>query len=887
MSVRNLEALFAPRSLAVLGASDQPATLGSLVMASLARAGFPGPVWPVNPKHATVAGAKAFRDVASLPGVPDLAVVATPSATIPALLGELGARGTRAAVVLSATPMGEAGRALERELLAAARPHGLRILGPNCLGLLVPGARLDASFAHVGAARGGLAFVSQSGALCTAVLDWAESRSIGFSAVVSLGNGIDVDAGDALDWLGADPETRAILLYLEEISHARKFMSAGRAAARNKPVVVIKSGRGAPGARAAASHTGAMAGADDVCDAAFRRAGMLRVDEIDELFEAAETLGRGRLPPGDRVAIVSNGGGPGVLATDALVAGGAQLADLGPETLRRLDALLPPTWSRANPVDLIGDAPGSRYAEALAVLLEDRAIDALLVLHAPTAIASSLDAARAVAFAVRALHAERRVLTSWLGGSRAEPARRALRDAGLATYETPGDAVRAFLHLLRHRRSQEQLMETPPSLPAEPASDGAARAAARATIASVLAEGRELLTEAEAKRVLAAWGIAVVETRVARGADEAAGEAARLGFPVALKVVSPEVTHKSDVGGVALALGSAEAVRAAAAAMAVRLRELRPEARLAGFAVQPMVRRDGAHELIVGVSTDPVFGPVILFGQGGTAVELIDDRALALPPLNLALAHQLVAQTRVARLLSGHRGQPAADRAALAHCLVRVSELVLDVPELVELDVNPLLLGPGGALALDARMRVAAGGRSAGLAIRPYPSELEELLHLPDGRTVLARPIRPEDEPAHLAFFEKLSAEDVYFRFFNLVRRMPHSQLARYTQIDYDREMAFIAHAPGERETLGVVRAVFDPDQEQAEFAIVVRSDLKGRGLGHALLEKLVRYCRERGAREMVGQILPDNRAMLALAAEIGFRTRRLPDGVVEARLPL
>jgi len=887
VTVRNLDSLFAPRSVAVIGASNRERSVGAVVMRNLLRGGFVGPVMPVNPKHEAVAGVLAYPDVASLPVAPDLAVIATPPQPIPGLVEQLGKRGTRAVAVLTAVPKDRNGAAsaVERALLEAASRHLVRILGPNCLGLLVPGIGLDASFAHVAAVPGRLAFVSQSGALCTAVLGWARSRGIGFSHFVSLGNSADVDVGDVLDYLGGEPSTDAILLYLEAIEHARKFMSAGRAAARNKPVIVIKSGRVSEGARAAASHTGALAGADDVYDAAFRRAGMLRVDHIDELFDAAETLARSPRVRGDRLLIVTNGGGPGVMATDALVARGGRLAELSAATRLKLDAVLPATWSRENPVDIIGDAPGQRYADALRVALAEPGADGILVLHSPTAIASSEDAARAVAAAVRE-GAERTVLTSWLGGEGAEPARRVLREAGIASYETPEDAVRSFLHMVGYRRNQAELIETPPSLPQgfRPQKD-----AARALVATVSASGRELLDEPESKQLLSLYGIPVVETRIAADGEQAAKLAAELGFPVALKVLSPQVTHKTEVGGVALDLGAADAVREAARAIERRLRESRPDATLTGFAVQPMARRPGAHELIVGAATDPLFGPVLLFGHGGTAVEVIGDRAVSLPPLNLKLARELIARTRVSRLLEGHRGRPGADRDAISMTLVALSQLLVDLPGVLELDVNPLLADERGVLALDARVRVARAGRPRELAIRPYPSELEETIALPSCKSVVVRAIRPEDEPAHRRFFERLEAEDVYFRFFSMIREMPHSQLARFTQIDYEREMAFVAYAPGEEsETLGVVRAIADPDNREAQFAIIVRSDLKGGGLGRALLDKMIRYCRDRGTGTLVGQVLAGNHPMRALARDTGFRERYDPEaGVVEVRLEL
>ncbi|MEB2344585.1 MAG: bifunctional acetate--CoA ligase family protein/GNAT family N-acetyltransferase [Deltaproteobacteria bacterium] len=901
MSVRNLELLLRPRSIAVVGASNTAGSVGAVVMRNLLRGGFQGPVMPVHPRDQAVAGVLAYPDVKRLPVVPDLAVICTPPAAVPGIVAALADAGTRAAVVLTAgfgSTTDGSGRPLRAALDEAVGRRGFRLLGPNCLGLLVPGIGLDASFAHVGALPGELAFVSQSGAICTAVLDWAREARVGFSCFASVGDTADVDAADLLDWFGADPGTHAILLYLESLPGqqggapraARKFLSAARAAARNKPVLVLKAGRSPASAQAALSHTGRLAGADEVFDAALRRAGMLRVDTIQELFDAAETLVRSPRLRGNRMAIVSNGGGLAVLATDTLVARGGTLAALAPATIERLDAVLPRTWSRANPVDLIGDADGARYERALGIVLEDPGVDVVLALHAPTAIASGEEAARAVARALGGLGARRAalpsVVTSWVG--HAEAARRILREAGIASYESPDDAIAACAHLLAFRRNQELLAETPPSLPEDGALPGSD---ARRVIEAALAEGRELLSEAEAKAVLAAYRVPVVETRVARDAEQAVELAEAIGSPVALKILSPDVTHKSDVGGVALDLEGPGAVRRAAERMAERLRVLAPGAHLTGYTVQAMARRPGALELIAGIASDPIFGPVVLFGQGGTAVEVIADRAMALPPLNASLARELISRTRVSRLLAGWRQHPPADLDALAHALVQVAQIAVDLPEVVELDVNPLLADAAGVLALDARIRVRRAGAAAGahLAIRPYPREQEETIALRDGAQVLLRPIRPEDEPAHHAFHDQLEPEDIRFRFFNLVRKLPHSQMARFTQIDYDREMAFLAlPATGAPGTLGVVRTITDPDNEHAEFAIVVRSDQKGRGLGRALLEKMIRYCRARGTGELVGQVLPDNRAMLELAHALGFRSRFLPeDGAVEVRLAL
>ncbi len=887
MSVLNLDSLFQPRSVALIGASIKPRTVGNVVMQNLLKAGFKGPLFPVNPKYEAVEGVKAYRRVSGLPEAPDLAVICTLARTVPPLITEIGKIGTRAAVVLSAG-FREAQGTLPSQLLRAAKPYGLRLLGPNCIGLLIPGIDLNASFAHIGALPGHLALVSQSGALCTTLLDWARSNGVGFSHFISLGDSLDVDFADVLDYLGHEPATQGILLYIESVKLARKFMSAARAVARNKPVLAIKAGRFAEGARAAASHTGALAGRDDVFDAALRRAGLLRVHELEELFDAAETLARARPISGDRVAILTNGGGPGVLATDALIAAGGRLAELSSATLERLSERLPPMWSRGNPIDLIGDADSTRYIEALRILADDPNTDVILVMHVPTAIISGEEVARAVASEIQKI--KRPVLLSWMGTEAAACARAIFREYGIPSYDTPSKAVRGLMHCVNYRRNQELLMETPPSAPEQFEPD---LAAARRVIEETLACGRETLTEPEAKAVLSAFGVPVVETRTVREVDEAAAAAEALGYPVALKLLSPDITHKSDVGGVVLDLDHPEALKAAAKGMLSRLAQVKPQAHVLGFTVQKMARWPGAHELIVGAATDPIFGPVCLFGQGGTAVEIIGDKAVALPPLNLRLARELMARTRVWRLLQGYRDRPRADLDAIALTLVKVSQLITDVPEIVELDINPLLADARGVIALDARVRVARTVQKGAsrLAIRPYPKELEETALLDTGRKVLLRPIRPEDEPAYSAFLNRMEPEDLYFRFFTAVYKFDHARLARFTQIDYDREMAFIATAPdeqGQPEILGSVRAVCDADNITAEFAVVVRSDIKGHGLGRLLLEKLILYCRERGTRRIIGQALPQNALMRRLAKRTGFREEfQAKEGTVSLILEL
>ncbi|WP_332878472.1 bifunctional acetate--CoA ligase family protein/GNAT family N-acetyltransferase [Massilia sp. S19_KUP03_FR1] len=832
---------------------------------------FKGVVYAVNPKYETLAGVPVYRDVAALPAAPDLAVICTPAATVPGLIRALGARGTRAAVILSAglgAPSATPGVTLRQAVLDAARPYLLRILGPNCVGLLAPGIGLNASFAHTAALPGRIAFVSQSGALVTAMLDWAKSRGIGFSRFISIGDSADVDFGDILDYLASDADTDAILLYIEDIRHARKFMSAARAAARAKPVIVLKSGRVAEGARAAMSHTGALAGSDAVYDAAIRRAGMLRVRTTADLFSAVETLARTHALAGERLAIVTNGGGPGVMATDALIAGGGQLAILSSATLAALDALLPATWSRANPVDLIGDAPAERYRAALEVVLRSGDADAVLLIHAPTAIVPSVEVAAAVASIAR--DGARGLLTCWLGGDALIDARRLCDQAGLATFDTPEQAVDGFLQLVQYARNQRLLMQVPPaSAPFQPD---------RAAVHALLdAHGDGMLSEPAAKAVFAAYGIPVVATRLATSQDAVLAAAAGIGYPVALKIVSPDISHKSDVGGVALDLADGAALAAALSAMRTRVAVHAPQARIDGFAVQAMARRPGAFELIVGAAVDAVFGPVILFGQGGTAVEVDPDRALGLPPLNLVLARDMVGRTRVARLLAGYRKQPGADVDAICAVLIRLAQLVADFPAIAELDLNPLLADASGVLALDGRIRlqaVASGTNGLDrLAIRPYPDQLERIVNW-QGAPLTVRPIRPEDGAAHLTFFRALDPEDVRLRTFVHLRELQPAQLARLTQIDYDREMAFIATRPGiggVNETLGVARAVADPDNQEAEFAVTVRSDLKGQGLGGLLMRALVDYWRARGTARIVGAALAENLAVIRLARSLGF----------------
>lgn len=867
LSIRHLEHLLQPASVAVFGPCDQHGSVAATVWRSLRAGGFRGPLHAVNRPLAQREGPPAYPDLAALPEAPALAVICTPPEDVAPLVATLGQRGTRAALVMSGGLSAEQKQAT----LDAARPHLLRVLGPNSGLLVSPHLGLHASLAPTAARAGEVAFVSQSGALVTAVLDWGHARGVGFSRLVSLGEGCDVDVGDLLDWLAADGRTRSILLYLESVADARKFMSAARAAARFKPVVVVKAGRAGAGARAAASHTGALAGEDLVFDAAFRRAGMLRVDTLAELFAGAETLAHFGRHLGETLTVMTNGGGAGVLAADAAAAAGVPLAPLPAAALAPIDALLPAHTRRENPLDIGGDAPFDRYRVTLEALLRADPGAALLFMHAPTALVRSEDIARAC---LPLLKTERqRVMTCWLGDAAVADARALTVASGVADYETPEEAVRAFAMLGTYRRNQRQLLEVPSATP--PVQPD--RVAASALIAAQLAAGGGWLDADACTAMLRAYRIPTAPTRAAAADPEAAVAAAEsLGWPVALKIRSPDLPHKSDVGGVVLGLADAPALRAAAQAMLARVHTLKPEARLDGFTVQPMVRRPRAEELIVGAHVDPVFGPVVLFGAGGTAAEVVADRAVALPPLNGPLARELISRTQIARRLSGYRDRPPANLDAVCGVLTAVAQMMADWPDLAELDINPLWADADGVLAVDARIRVAAGAGSgaARFAIQPYPDHLEQRLDW-RGVPLVVRPIRPDDGERHMAFVRAVSPEDMRMRFFQVRRELPIAEIARMTQIDYTREMAFIAvrdqDGDGEPDTLGVARAVADPDNVAAEFAVVVRSDLKGTGLGRVLMTRLVDHFRSTGTQRLFGHVLRENDGMAAFMRSLGF----------------
>ena len=864
-----LRPLLAARSVALVGATEREGALGGIVRKNLA-AGRLHALYSVNPKHRSLFGERSYASLKELPEAPELAVIVTPARTVPQILEDAGAAGIKAAVVLTSgfAEAGSEGRALQEKALAAAKRVGVRVLGPNCLGVMRTDSGLNATFARTPALPGRLALVSQSGAICGAILDWAHGAGIGFTSVVSLGGAIDVDFGEVLDFLAGDAATDAILLYVEGVRDARRFISALRAAARVKPIIALKVGRYASGSRAAASHTGALVGSDAVFDAALRRAGTVRVRTYTQLFAAARVLSAERAPEGERLAILTNGGGPGVMAADSAAETGVPLAELSAATLAVLDLALPPHWSRANPIDIIGDAPPERFAAAAAAALADPGVDALLALYAPVAVTEPGAAARALADAARS--SRKPVLAAWLGDIRPDETRAFLESRGIPNFYTPENAVEAFAFLCAHQRNQRELLQVPAAQPDERVADLASAASIRERAAR---EGRTLLSEDEAKALVAAFGLPVPRSIVAADRDAALAAARAIGFPVAIKVRSPQITHKSDVGGVRLNLQNEEMVASAYEDMLAHVRALRPDARIDGVVVQPMLRFSHAREVLVGVATDPAFGPVISFGAGGVSVEALADTAVALPPLNAELARDLMRRTRVHRLLEGYRNVPAADLNALCAILTGVSRMVCALPWLVEMDLNPVLAHPEGSVVADARVvidpQVTERPRYGHMAIHPYPTELEGMLELRDARVVKVRPIRPEDAARERRFFDRLSERSRYQRFMQYMRELPPKLLARFTQLDYDRELALVAL--WQDEFVAVGRYAPNADGRSAEFALTVADEWQGKGLGHALLERLCNAARAAGYEALVGNILEANRDMLGLARHLGF----------------
>lgn len=875
MGIDRLENMFHPKSIAVVGASTRPGSVGRAVLQNLIDTGFEGPVYPVNPGHASIMGKKSFAALNRIEKPVDLVVVATPMETVPAIIDACGRINAAGAVIISAggKETSRVGQNIEAAIRDNAAGSGLRIIGPNCLGIMCGATRLNASFAARMPLDGKLAFISQSGAISTAILDFSVKERIGFSHFISLGSMLDVDVGDIIDYLGADPAVDSIVMYVESLSRHRNFMSAARAVARVKPIIALKAGRSRAGESAAAAHTGTMAGENAVYDAAFQRAGIVRVKTFEELFDAAEILSRKGRYRGPGLAIMTNAGGPGIMAADALSDYGVEPAILSPETITALNEVLPADWSRGNPVDILGDATPERYGATAAILTGAKEVQALLVMLAPQAVTD----ATAVARTICDQHANtvKPVITSWLGGADVDPGREILNRAGIATFDTPERAVRAFMNLHRHARGIEMLQQIPPRLSTRIQVD---RDAAGRIIDSQASTTNGRLTEMEAKALLETYGIPVNPTASAVSSDEARAVAKRIGYPVAMKVLSRDITHKSDAGGVRLNLRTGDAVEKGFFDLMDSARSAFPGAVLDGVSLQPMIEAPG-YELILGAKTDRGFGPVILFGMGGVLAELLDDSAIALPPLNRLLASRLMEETRVDRLLKGYRNHPPADRERLEEILIRLAQLVTDFPRIAELDINPLVIHQGQPVAVDARVVVngSSGAAPLHLAVSPYPAQYENRLALDGVGDLLIRPIRPEDAPLLLALFDTLSPQSIYYRFFSPMKQLSHIMLARFTQIDYDREIALVAiqESANSEKILGAARVILQHNLKDSEFAVLVGDPWHGKGIGANLLTKCLDIARERRFESIWGMVLAENKGMLALGRKLGFTIKR------------
>ncbi|QIK37105.1 bifunctional acetate--CoA ligase family protein/GNAT family N-acetyltransferase [Caldichromatium japonicum] len=880
MRLTDIDQLFTPTAVAVFGASEQPTSIGGLVFRNLLAGGYKGQCYAVNPKYAQILDHPCYKHLSEIDKQIDLALIAIPADQVPAVLDQCGSYGVKAAVVYSAgfAERGEIGLALQERMVEAARRNRIRVMGPNCLGVIRPQHALNASVAEHLPRRGNVALVSQSGAICTAMIDWAESRGVGFSVVVSLGAAADVDFGDVLDYLALDPQTQCILLYVEGVRNARHFMSGLRAAARIKPVVVVKAGRHPAGTRAIKSHTGGFVGSAEVFRAVTERAGVVQVGNLEQLFAAAQVFGARRRLHGDRIAIITNGGGPGVLAADRAVELGLRLATLSDKTRQTLEQVLPDHWSHGNPIDIIGDATPERYRAALTACLADPEVDGVLCIFSPLVFADPLTAAQQVVEATR--DSRKPVLACWMGGERVQEARTLLSQQNLPHFDSPETAIEALSFLAAHQRNQKLLMQSPAPLSYEDPPDVEG---ARLIIEGVMAEGRKVLGTVEAKAILAAFRIPTMQAILTRTPNEALMSAESLGLPVVMKISSPDLEHKSDVDGVRLNIDDAQSVRRTFTEILERARRLRPEARLDGVTVERMVATRAARELMIAVFRDKIFGPVIAFGAGGATFEILGDRALALPPLNAFIIETLIDHTRIARLMGAFQHMPPMNRVALARILQRVSEMVCELPEIIAMDINPLIGNDKEVIAVDVRIKVDYRPPQlppyGHMAIHPYPSHLIECVQLPDGRDLIIRPIRPEDAEMEQAFVRGLSEQTKYFRFMQAIKELTPEMLVRFTQIDYDREMALIGvMKEGNAEIeVGVARYMGRPGGESCEFAIVVSDQHRNLGIGSRLMRSLMQNARSRGFRTMEGDVLAVNTRMLALVKSLGFRIENDP----------
>ncbi len=872
MGAENLDKIFKPKSIAVIGASNTLGSAGYRIFRNLIGSGYEGIVYPVNPNRESIQGVQAYPSVDDLPKVPDLALIATPSKTVPSIVEQCGKSGIHGIVIISAgfKEIGEEGKKLEQQLLEIKNKYGLRIVGPNCVGIILPYLHLNATFASAIPEKGNIALFSQSGAICGAILDWAEAAKVGFSSFVSVGSMLDVDFGDLIDYFGMDIHTRSIVLYIENITTARKFMSAARSFARSKPVIVIKAGRFEEGAKAASSHTGAMAGEDDIYDAAFRRAGAVRVMEITDLFNVSSILAKQPRPTGPNIAIITNAGGPGVLTTDSIIEKGGKLAKLSAETIEKLNEVLPAHWSKANPIDIIGDADEDRYQKAMEICLEDPYIDGLLVLSVPQVMADPKKLADRIIDISR--KTTKPILTSFIGEESVYHARQLLNRNNVPSYASPEEAVQSYMYLYQYARSLDLLYETPEEISID--IKDTHRQLVERILDDALSKNRTLLNESESKTFLELYGIPTTKPMIAATPDKAVEIANQIGHPVVMKILSPQITHKSDVGGVALNLSCDDQIRDTFEQMIQRAQQKKPDAEIHGVTVQKMIETKG-HELILGSKKDSVFGTTILFGLGGIYTELFKDKSIGFPPLNQVLAHRILEKTKAFRLLKGFRGLPPVDINKIEEIMIKFSQMLIDHPEIKEVDINPLIVSEKDIVAVDARIILdPEPKKSPHLIISPYPTKYIKNITLKDKTQVTLRPIKPEDEPLWLEMFKSFSQETVRFRFFRIIKETPHKMRTRYCNIDYDREIGIVAeiNESGKKRLLGVTRIIIDPvKSDEAEFAVVVSDRWQRLGLGSEFIDYTIDIARDKNLHKLYGIVLKDNLPMITLCREKGF----------------
>jgi acetyltransferase len=887
----NLNSIFSPKSIALIGASDKVGSVGYIIMKNLTEMGYTGQVYPVNIRKSEILGLKAYPSVSKLGHIVDLAIIATPASTVPDIIEECGNCGIKGIIIISAgfKEVGASGKILEEKIGEVKNKYDMKIIGPNCLGIIHPDINLNATFIPKKQKAGSIAFISQSGALGSAILDLATHENISFSNFVSVGSMIDVDFGDLIDYFGTDPKTRSILMYIEGVTDARKFMSAARHFSRTKPIIVVKSGRTVESAKAAASHTGAITGEDMVYDAAFKRAGIVRVKDIADLFNCAEAIGKHPLPRGPNLAIITNAGGPGVMASDAIIALGGKLAQLGNATIENLNSVLPPHWSKGNPVDILGDAKANRYEAAAQACFADEKVDGVLIIYTPQGGSDPAEIAQKILDLYKKNKFSKPYLTSFMGYEDVEKANHILTENGVPTYSTPEQAIETYMYMYQYKRNLELLYETPVELPVDSAPP---KQPLLSVIRNAAKENRYILTENESKKFIEYYDIPVIKTRIAKTADEAAVCASYTGYPVAVKILSPQITHKTDVGGVRLDINSEPEIRLAFDEIIQSVKKHSPDAQIHGVTVQKMIKKKGI-EIILGAKTDSLFGPIIMFGRGGIDVEIYKDVAIGIPPLNQTLARRMMEETKVYKLLKGYRNLPPANIKLLEETIVRFSQMIIDFPQLKEFEINPLFVDANEVFALDARGMIIKESLSVkpheNLVISPYPEKYKSLWKLRDGRKIMLRPIKPEDEPLWLEMFHNFSQESLHFRLFQTIVEPAHEYSVRYCNIDYDRELAIVAEIEeeGKRKLLGVVRLNLDPSEKTGEISFIVTDTWQGRGLGSKMVDYMIEISKDKKLDTINAIMLPDNYRAIKLLREMGFTIESMDDGTQRAMLDL